>query len=319
MLRKTPSENDLVDLHGKVALVTGGNCGIGYATVQMLARNGAKVYMAARNEGRAEAAIKQLQAENLNDGSVHWLKIDLLDPRDAQRAAKEFRQKEQRLDILVNNAAMTAVGHFDLTQDGFLDVMVVNHISHFALTDALLPLLTATAREPGADVRIVNLTSAAHAHVKPESFSTKQAFNKDYGPSTGHLLRTYGTSKLANILHIKALQTRLAAQDVPITCIAVHPGAIKTPGSASFLGGIPRIGSFLKTYIGPLLFAPPRKGALTVAFAAAGKDVAAQRDKYMGAYLVPIATLAAPSKYALDERLQKELYESTAQFVREMT
>ena len=56
--------------------------------------------MAARDEGRATAAIKQLQSEDINDGSVHWLKLDLTDPRAAQQSAREFLTKEQRLDIL---------------------------------------------------------------------------------------------------------------------------------------------------------------------------------------------------------------------------
>jgi hypothetical protein len=56
--------------------------------------------MGARDEGRALEAIKQLQAENINDGSVHWLKLDLSDPRAAQRAAQEFLEKEKRLDII---------------------------------------------------------------------------------------------------------------------------------------------------------------------------------------------------------------------------
>ncbi|KAJ7499829.1 NAD(P)-binding protein [Mycena latifolia] len=317
-VRKAVSEDDLVDLHGKIAIVTGGNTGVGYATIQMLARKGAKVYMAARDEGRAQEAIKQLKSENINDGHVHWLKLDLSDPRAARQAANEFLEKEQRLDILVNNAGVTAVGPFKLTTDGLLDVMVINHISHFVLTDTLLPLMTTTTREPGADVRIVNVTSLAHARIKPETFSTKEAFNKDYGASTGQLLDTYGNSKLANILHIKALQTRLTALDVPIMCLAAHPGAIKTTGSDHFLGSIPYLGWLLKAYIGPLFFGPWRKGAMTVAFAAAGRKVVEQRERYRGAYLVPVATLAAPSSYALDERLQTELYESTQGFVKEM-
>jgi NADP-dependent 3-hydroxy acid dehydrogenase YdfG len=56
--------------------------------------------MAARDEGRATAAIEQLKSENINDGSVHWLKLDLTDPRFAQQSAREFLGKEQRLDIL---------------------------------------------------------------------------------------------------------------------------------------------------------------------------------------------------------------------------
>jgi NAD(P)-dependent dehydrogenase (short-subunit alcohol dehydrogenase family) len=74
--------------------------GIGYATVQHLARRGAKVYLAARNESRATGAIAKLEADGLGSGEVHWLKLDLSDPRTAKSAAEEFRKREQRLDLL---------------------------------------------------------------------------------------------------------------------------------------------------------------------------------------------------------------------------
>ncbi|KAJ7499833.1 hypothetical protein FB451DRAFT_1358873 [Mycena latifolia] len=182
--------------------------------------------------------------------------------------------------------------------------MVINHISYFVLTDTLLPLMTLTALEPGADVRIVNVTSPVHARVKPEPFSTREVFNKDYG--------TFAVQRM------DTLQTRLTAQAIPITCLAAHPGAIKTTGSGRFMASIPYVGWLLKQYIGPFVFAPWRNGAMTVAFAAAGKDVVAQREGYRGAYMVPIAALASPSKFALDERLQNELYKSTQRFIKGM-
>ncbi|KAF5368335.1 hypothetical protein D9758_002229 [Tetrapyrgos nigripes] len=296
--RKAISEEDLVDLKGKVAIVTGGNTGVGYATIQMLARKGAKVYMAARNEGKATEAIKQLQAEGISD--VHWLNLDLSDPRRAQSAGKEFLEKEKRLDILVNNAAIGAVGPYKLNKDGLLDIMVTNHISHFVLTETVLPLMKTTAKETGSDVRIVNVTSIAHDRVKPESYTSKEALNKDYGESFGGYLDTYGNSKLANILHIKELQRRLNSESISITCIATHPGAIKT------------------NVLGPLFFAPWRKGAMTVGFGAAGKEVKEQSETYQGAYLAPIAAITTPSKYALDERLAKELHETTENIVKEL-
>ncbi|KAJ7235307.1 NAD-P-binding protein [Mycena haematopus] len=317
--RKSVSEGDLVDLHGKVAIVTGGNTGIGYATIQMLARKGAKVYMAARSEERALAAITQLQSENINDGSVHWLKLELSDPRAAKRAAQDFLEKETRLDILVNNAAKSSPGPFKLDKDGFLDIMVLNHISHFAFTDALLPLLKETAQESGSDVRIVNVTSMAHARVKPKTFATREAFNQNFGESITGYLDTYGNSKLANILHIKALQRRLTAEVIPITCIAVHPGAVKTVGADGFLGSIPYFGWFLKNYIGPLVFKPWRNGAMTVAFAAAGNTIAEKRETYLGVYMVPTAAIALPSSYARDQRLQDECYEATEKFIAELS
>ncbi|KAJ7683576.1 hypothetical protein B0H17DRAFT_1205083 [Mycena rosella] len=277
------SENDLVDLHGKVVIVTGSNTGVGYAMIQMLARKGAKVYMAARDEGRAAEAIKKLESENINDGSVHWHKLDLSDPRAANRSAKEFLAKEQRLDILVNNAAF--------------------HVSHFAFTDALLPLLKETAKESKADVRIVSLMT--HSRIKPTTFATKEVFTKDYGDSFGGVLDTYATTKLANILHSKALQRRLNAEAVPITCLSLHPGAIKSEGSDAVVGNIPVVGKFLTNFLTPLLFGTWRSGALTVVFAAAGKTVADQREKYQGAYLVPTAALSTASSSALDERLRE--------------
>ncbi|KIK26258.1 hypothetical protein PISMIDRAFT_676035 [Pisolithus microcarpus 441] len=96
-------ERDTPDLTGKVALVTGGNAGIGYATVEHLARKGAKVYMASRNKEKAEAAIAKLKALGLEH--VVWLELDLSDPRNAKTAAQEFTNKENRLDILIHNAA----------------------------------------------------------------------------------------------------------------------------------------------------------------------------------------------------------------------
>jgi len=284
----------------------------------MLARKGAKVYIAARDEGRATKAIEQLKSENINDGSVYWLKLDLSDPRAAKSAANQFLEKEQRLDILVNNAARGSFGPYKLDTDGFLDIMTTNHISHFVLTDTLFPLMRETAKEAGSDVRIVNVSSLAHTRVKPENFSTKEVFNKDYGESVGGYLDTYGNSKLANILHIKALQKRLNSDSVPITCLAAHPGAVKTVGSDGFLSSIPYLGGFLRDYVGPLFFGPWRKGAMTVAFAAAGKEVAQQKEKYQGAYIVPIATIAPASSFAQDERLQRELYDTTESFLKEM-
>ncbi|CAK5276220.1 unnamed protein product [Mycena citricolor] len=312
------SEADLVDLHGKVALVTGGNTGIGYATIQMLARKGAKVYMGARDQERAEAAIQQLEAEGISDGSVHWLKLDLSDVRRVREAVASFCKKEERLDVLVNNAAKTFPGPYRVNDDGFLDIMAVNHIGHFALTQGLLPLMIETAKRPNSDVRIVNVSSVAHTQVKPTTFATRDALNKNYGDSVMGTLNTYGNTKLANILHMKELQKRLAADSVPITCISVHPGSVKTTGSDHFLGAVPCLGWLFRDYIGPLFFGPWRNGAIPVVFAAAGAKVVEDNDKYRGAYLIPPAALSQPSKYALDERLQKELFDTTETILTEL-
>ncbi|KAF9063833.1 NAD-P-binding protein [Rhodocollybia butyracea] len=321
--RKTVTEDDLIDLQGKVAIVTGGNTGVGYATVQFLAEKGAKVYMGARNEEKATVAIEEIEAELPKDtngnskGSVHWLKLDLSDLRLVKEAGTWFLSKEERLDILVNNASHPSYGPYKL-QDGLLDVMVVNHISHFELTETLLPLLKKTAALEGSDVRIVNVSSLAHTRVKPESFVGVESINKQFGDSVGGYLDTYGNSKLANILHIKHLQSQLKQESIPITCIAVHPGPVRTIGADGFLNSVPFVGWFLKWVVGPLFFVPWRQGAATSAFAAASKDVATAREAYEGAYLTPVAKISEPSSFAKDEKLQRELYETTRHILTEL-
>ncbi|KAJ3720720.1 NAD-P-binding protein [Lentinula guzmanii] len=329
--RKVITEDQLVDLHGKVAIVTGGNTGIGYATIEFLARKGARVYMGSRNQGRAQKAIEEIEAKlqksgNDNQASIHWLQLDLLDPRSVKEAATEFIAKEERLDILVNNASHSPFGPYYLNQDGLLDVMVVNYISHFVLTETLLPLLRRTATLDDSDVRIVNVSSTSHTYVTTDSFVGKENLNKQFGDTlTGYLI-TYENSKLANILHIKNLQTRLNAQSSPITCLAIHPGAVMTVGVSGFLNSVPFFGWFLKVILGPLFLTSWTQGAMTSAFAAAGKEVAetrkskdeVERRKYEGGYLVPVANVAEPSTYAKDERLQRELYETTIEVLGEM-
>ncbi|TFK39597.1 NAD-P-binding protein [Crucibulum laeve] len=316
--KKSVGEEDLVDLAGKVALVTGGNTGIGYGTIQFLARKGAKVYMAARSESRALAAIKQLESEGINEGSVHWLKTDLSDLRSLKASAEEFKQKENRLDILVNNAAIGAVGPYSLDENGLRNVMVVNHLSHFVLTEALLPLLKETARQESSDVRIINVTSMAHSRVNVTTFEGKESLNKEYGDTFNGYLDTYGYSKLANILHVKELQSRLDSENVPIICMAVHPGPVNTVGAKGFLSSVPYIGKLLGGFLGRMFFTSWRTGAMTSAFAAASPAVRAKKDLYKGAYLVPIAQVTQPSKCALDERLAKELYTTSVEVIKEV-
>ncbi|KAK7056097.1 NAD-binding protein [Favolaschia claudopus] len=305
-------EKNLPDLHGKVVIVTGGNTGIGYATIQILARRGAKVYMAARNESRAKEAIYKMQSDSkgLGEGSVEWLELDLSDPRSAARAAQTFLGKERRLDMLINNAAVSS-GPFKLTPDGLLDIMVTNYLSHVILINGLLPLLKQTAAEPNSDVRIVALTSAAHTMVNPETFATKESLNRQYGDSMKGYLTTYGNTKLAIILHIKALQKRLS--HTSITCVSVHPGAITTAGGQKFVRSLPLVGWGVAKVLMPMVFGSWEEGALTVLYAA----VAGPRDGLRGEYVTPKG-IEKPSKEARDERLSEEVYETTERVVREL-
>jgi NAD(P)-dependent dehydrogenase (short-subunit alcohol dehydrogenase family) len=92
------------DLTGKVAVVTGGNTGIGYETCLALASKGAQVFMASRSSERAAAAIAKIAAET--GKTVEFLELNLQDLKQVQGAAQAFLAKKLPLDILVNNAVL---------------------------------------------------------------------------------------------------------------------------------------------------------------------------------------------------------------------
>lgn len=310
---------DLSDLSRRVIIVTGGNTGIGYSTVQHLARHGAKVYMAARNEEKAKAAINQLHKEGLNpgNGEVIWLKLDLSDPRNAKKAAEDFMAKEKRLDVLVNNAALL-VTPYSVTRDGISDIMMVNHVSPFILTMSLLPLMRETAKQSGSDVRIVNVSSELQAKGGIR-FRNREDFNDEHASSLFPAASRYARTKLANMLFTNELQRRFDAEGIPIIALSLHPGSVDTGGNQAWIARTPSIVRFIFGTFGRFFFIPPDRGSYASVFAAGAPVVRAEPEKYKAAYLTPKARIGKPpSQQATNANLAKELWETTERIVKEI-
>ncbi|KZP08217.1 NAD(P)-binding protein [Athelia psychrophila] len=259
--------------------------------------------MAARNEFKAKAAIERLHTEGLgtNAGEVIWLKLDLASPRQTKEAAEYILSREQRLDILVNNAAN--VDKYTQTSDGLSENMTINHLSPFLFTNTLLPLMTTTSRLPDSDVRIVNVSSVTHKYPKNPRFDTIEALNTSFKDSPQVL---YGYGKLANILFSKQLQQRLDAEGVPIIVISIHPGAFITDGAHTVIGRWPMSGAIL--FIFGLLFTPVERSGYNSAFAAASPEVRARAAEYKGAYLMPVGKISEPSADARNPQLALDLW-----------
>ncbi|KAK2054710.1 NAD(P)-binding protein [Colletotrichum caudatum] len=232
-----------LDLRGKIALVTGGNTGIGLATVRSLASRGAKLYMACRSGARSQAAIERLHEERLglSADQVLWLPLDLGDPESVTRAVDDMTTQESRLDILINNAGL-ATDRQELNRAGWDLTMAVCHVGHFALTLGLLPLLSKTTQMEGADVRVVTLSSAIISAVpgdldtgfaSPTFLAENRTFNNFQTWLLGVLafridMPRYALAKLANVLFAKELQRRLDARDIPVISTSMHPGGAAT-------------------------------------------------------------------------------------------
>ncbi|KAF9457627.1 NAD-P-binding protein [Collybia nuda] len=290
------------DLKGKVAVVTGGNAGIGFSTVKHLVRRGAKVYVASRNESKAAAAIFELQQEP-NIGQLEFLHVDLLDAKDVKKAAEILLSKEGRLDILVNNASLLIQEPPQFHQ-GILDYMLVNHISPFIFTETLLPLMKHTAKEHNSDVRIINVSSDAHHKASPSiRFRNIEDINTIYSQYPVPFYQRYCATKFAGVLFTEELQRRLDAERVPIIVMALHPGNVNTFANSM---PYPRIAWWIMR----LLFMDPDVGAFTTAFAAAS-PVVKEDERYRGGYLQPIAKLGKALDLENGEDLAKELWNTT--------
>lgn len=201
---------DGVDLSGKIALVTGGYSGLGLETVRALASAGAKVFVAARRPETAKTDLEGIA------GDIIILQMDLSDPASIDDFAAELTTHTDRLDILINNAAIMAN---PLTRDarGYESQFATNHLGHFQMTARIWPLLKAG----GAGTRIVVLSSIGHMRGGVD-LADPNFHARDYEKWTA-----YGQAKSANALF--AVHLDEIGQADGIRAFAVHPGGIKTP------------------------------------------------------------------------------------------
>ncbi|MFO7961704.1 MAG: SDR family NAD(P)-dependent oxidoreductase [Nitriliruptoraceae bacterium] len=163
---------DVPDQHGRTALVTGANTGLGFWTAVHLARTGARVLVGSRSVDKGAEALRRLHREAPgSDADV--LQLDLSSLAAVEDAAARLREGEDRLDVLVNNAGVM-MPPYGTTVDGFELQLGVNHLGHFALTGHLLPLL---AEAPAA--RVVNVASLAHrgARVDFDDLQAEQGYD----------------------------------------------------------------------------------------------------------------------------------------------
>jgi NAD(P)-dependent dehydrogenase (short-subunit alcohol dehydrogenase family) len=206
----TWSTEDIGDLTGVTALVTGANSGIGYETVRALTEHGAHVVMACRNGDKARKARDQLAGE-LTRSSLELLALDLSDLHSVRDAAETFLSAHARLDLLINNAGVMGTPYRQ-TDDGFELQMATNHLGHFALTGLLLDRLVTTERS-----RVVTVSSHMHHLGRLRMDDVAQTTPRNTWV-------TYGTTKLANLLFTQELSRRLAGAGLATMAVAAHPG-----------------------------------------------------------------------------------------------
>ena len=273
------------------------------------------------------------------DARVEFLELDLSSFRSIQAAAAEFVSKETQLHVLLNNAGCMALPPLR-TEDGFDIQWGTNYMGHALLTKLLLPTLLRTAAAAGAttaaaaaagSVRIVNVSSEGH---RMAAFGV----DLDSGDPTQQpllllLLRSsrwlrYGQSKLANILHARALDKRYAAHGV--IAVSCHPGIIHTdlykPFVASLGAPFGALASLLSFPLKYILTHPQAGAHNQIALCTSPALTLTRGDDGSGGgggggggggYYVPVLRKGSPSRYALDDSLADKLWEYTEKILKE--
>ena len=222
-----------VRMDGKVVLVTGANTGIGKETALDLAKRGARVIMACRDLKKGETALNDI-VEKTGSKNVVLKQLDLASLKSVRTFAEDINQNEPHLHVLINNAGVMMIPELTKTEDGFEMQMGVNHLGHFLLTNLVVDLL-----KKSTPSRIVVVSSVAHwlmtKEMKFDNINSEVSYDKG---------DAYGQSKLANVLFVRELATRL--KETGVTANSLHPGAVSTE---------------LSQYIHPMIQKPSRRSS----------------------------------------------------------
>lgn len=202
------------DLTGRVAVVTGANSGLGLATAAALASHGAEVIMACRNPARATQASERV-AVIAAGPAPSVIPLDLADLESVEAFAAVVAAQHPSLDLLVNNAGVMAIPRM-LTNDGFEMQLGINHLGHFALTMRLWPLLTTG---PAARVVTVSSIAARTGTIRFDDLQSERSY---------HPWGAYGQAKLANLLFANELDRRVQDRQLDLISVSAHPGYART-------------------------------------------------------------------------------------------
>jgi len=213
------TSDDIPDLTGRTAVVTGGNSGIGLIECRELAGHGAEVILACRNLQKGAAAereIRQALGAKGADAKIEVRRLDLASLASVDEFAKTFATEHPGgLDLLVNNAGVMAPPRLE-TEDGFELQIGTNHLGHFALTGRLFGSLK---QKPGSRIVTVSSVAARLGKLNFDDLQSRKGYSR---------WPAYGQSKLANQVFALDLQSLIGEAGLDMKSMAAHPGVSAT-------------------------------------------------------------------------------------------
>ncbi|CAD7011957.1 unnamed protein product [Ceratitis capitata] len=280
-------------INGKVVIVTGANSGIGVETALGLAKRGGKVYMACRDLKKCEKVRQRIISETKNK-EIYALKLDLASLKSIREFVREFKSREDHLDILINNAGVMGCPR-TLTEDGFEMQIGINHMGHFLLTNLLLDWLQ---KSPPSRIVVVSSLAHARAKIKKDDLNSELQYES---------FEAYGQSKLANVLFTRELARRLAGTGVTVN--ALHPGVIATNILRNTGSNFTTFFGFIVRYVAWPLTKTIKNGAQTTLYAALDPDLVEVTGKYFSD-----CKLKEVSKQAQDDDMAAWLWDTSVKW-----
>ena len=296
---------DGIDLHGRVAVITGASTGIGLETARALASVGAEIVMAGRNADKHAVAMTTIRDRHPNARTTH-VELDLTSLASARAAAVVIAAAHPRIDLLINHAGVMFTP-LERTAEGFELQFGTNHLGHFVFTNHLLGALRA-----GAPSRIVNLSSGGHQS------SDIIWDDPNYHINEYDKFQSYGQAKTANILFSVELDRRLAP--LGVQSYAVHPGMIVTElgrymtrADMSLLRERIAASAAASVPGAPLGYKSIEQGAATTVWAATASEL----EGNGGTYLADCAVCTTHASWARDAANARRLWSLSEQLVGE--
>jgi retinol dehydrogenase 14 len=278
-------------LAGKTVLATGATSGIGWEASVSFARMGARLIMIGRDASKTAQKVEEVRQRS-GSRTVESLLCDFSSQAQVRRLAQEFRDRYDKLHVLVNNAG-TAFTKRTLTADGIESTFAVNYLGPFLFTNLLLDVL-----KDSAPARVIVVSSSGH-------YSGTMDFN-DLGFEHGYqVMRAYGRSKLAAVLFTRELAKRLMGAEVTVN--ALHPGAVAT----NIWDRAPAYTRPIFSLAKRLFMISPAAGAETIVYLATSPEVEGKTGLYFEKNRPK-----SPSRLAQDDALAQRLWAESARLVR---
>ena len=301
-----------IDLSNRLVIVTGANSGIGKETALAAFKHQAHVIFACRNIAEASKITKELNSLLPKDSEprAYAYALDLSSLESVHKFCLKVRSNFNALHVLVNNAGVMGGDKFERTVDGHEQMFQVNYLAHAMIVRELFPLM----RKAVGGARVVSVSSHVHffTHRKGIDFSKVTGANAHVKSDTA---RSYGTSKLAQIIFTRDMQALSAASrrafESEILFFSVHPGAIETKGSQKHENGWK--GRLLRKLSKPFI-KTVEEGASTTCFAAFHEDAT-----FFAGYYLADCNFFQSSKHSRDRSLREQLREVTEKLITDFT